>query len=377
MMMMMTHRAIMRLEQGATGLFVCLCFLAPSAVVVEGDHGGGEARLPEKIANNAVAWVEIEGQPVIFSFLGLEEGKTYEDTSLAAFEYRLVEKTGRRLTPVPGGEGRLAGVAATVGQKIYIFGGYTVDAEGGEVSSPLVHSFDPQSHVYRERKPMPTPVDDSVALVYKDRYVYLVSGWHDKGNVSLVQVYDTEKDVWFGATDYPGSPVFGHSGGIVGDRLIIADGVREKRLESGKRTFEITDEVYQGIIDSADPSVIKWGKLPPHPGKPRYRMAAVGSGQKGGLVVFAGGTGNPYNYNGIGYDGVPSEPSDRVFGYQMDRGEWLVYAPKETATMDHRGLLEIDGVFYTVGGMVAGQEVSDGIFSFRLRERGEIGHLEN
>lgn len=26
---------------------------------------------------------------------------------------------------------------------------------------------------------MPVPVDDSVALVYRDRYVYLVSGWHE------------------------------------------------------------------------------------------------------------------------------------------------------------------------------------------------------
>ena len=40
---------------------------------------------------------------------------------------------------------------------------------------------------------MPVPVDDSVALSYKERYIYLISGWHNDGNVNLVQVYDTKK----------------------------------------------------------------------------------------------------------------------------------------------------------------------------------------
>ena len=40
--------------------------------------------------------------------------------------------------------------------------------------------------------------------------------------------------------------------------------------------------------------------------------------------------------------------------------------------MDHRGLLEFDGVFYTAGGMLTGQEVADGIYPFRLREKFDL-----
>ncbi len=247
------------------------------ALYLEGD--GVQARLPERISNNAVALAVLDGRPVIYSFLGLCPGKTFRDTKLSAFEYHLVGKKGRVLPPVPGLHGRLEGVAATVGGEIYIFGGYRVAADGTEFSEPQVHAYNPQSAVYGERSPIPTPVDDSVALVYKDRYVYLVSGWHDKGNVSLVQVYDTEKDHWFGATDYPGSPVFGHAGGMVENRLVIADGVRivPPKNGDGKRKFEMTNEVYLGQIDPTDPAVISWKKLPPHPGKPGYRMAATGA----------------------------------------------------------------------------------------------------
>ncbi len=50
---------------------------------------------------------------------------------------------------------------------------------------------------------------------------------------------------------------------------------------------------------------IQWTKLPNHPGNARYRIAAGGS-EKDQKIYFSGGTDNPYNYNGIGYDGKPA-----------------------------------------------------------------------
>ena len=50
------------------------------------------------------------------------------------------------------------------------------------------------------------PVEDAVLLVYLDRYIYLVSGWHDLGNVNLVQVLDTANGTWQQATPWPGAP---------------------------------------------------------------------------------------------------------------------------------------------------------------------------
>ena len=83
-------------------------------------------------------------------------------------------------------------------------------------------------------------------------------------------------------------------------------------------------------------------------------------------MIFAGGSSNPYNFNGIGYDGEPSEPSSLVFAYDPASGAWSVLGRRPVATMDHRGLLEAGEYFYTVGGMGTGQIVSDQVLSFRL-----------
>ena len=70
------------------------------ALYLEGEDV--QARLPERISNNAVALAVLDGEPVIYSFLGLGPGNTFRDTKLTAFEYRLVGKKGRVLPPVPG-----------------------------------------------------------------------------------------------------------------------------------------------------------------------------------------------------------------------------------------------------------------------------------
>jgi N-acetylneuraminic acid mutarotase len=220
---------------------------------------------------------------------------------------------------------------------------------------------------------MPVPVDDSVALLYQNRYIYLISGWHDTDNVNLVQFYDTETDHWFEATPYPGAAVFGHAGGIVGNRMVIADGTRVVAGETNRRhRFVISNECFLGSIDPEDPARIDWKALPAHPGMPLYRMAAVGTVLDVDRVVFAGGTDNPYNYNGVGYNGVPSEPSPRIFAFNLDRNEWEELGALEVATMDHRALLQVGSEFVIVGGMVAGQRVTDrvGTFAFQKQRGG-------
>lgn len=310
----------------------------------------------EPITNNAVAGIEREGRTYFYTFNGLGAGKTGRDTSAVAWQLDPATGTAKRLADVPGGIGRLASTAVTVGARVYIFGGYSIAPDGSEKSTPEVFAFDPATGQYEARAAMPTPVDDAVAVLYRGRYIYLVSGWHDTGNVALVQVLDTRENRWFEATAYPGTPVFGHAGGIVGETLVIADGVKGVRLDDGRPAFVISGEAYAGEIDASDPSVISWRALPPHPGKPLYRMAATGVAERG-LILFAGGGENPYNYNGIGYDGVPSRPSDAVFGFDVGADGWRQMASKPRATMDHRGLLRFGRQFCTLGGMAGDQRV--------------------
>ncbi|GER01980.1 hypothetical protein JCM17845_26030 [Iodidimonas gelatinilytica] len=74
--------------------------------------------------------------------------------------------------------------------------------------------------------------------------------------------------------------------------------------------------------------------------------------------MFAGGSKTAYNYNGIGYDGTPAQPSARVFGYDPFNDLWMRFADKPVPSMDHRALLPANGAFWTIGGMTKDQQVS-------------------
>jgi len=328
------------------------------------------AHLPEPVTNNAVAAAEVDGRTIAYSFAGLHASKTWEDVTADAYACDLEARECRGIAGLPDGIGRLASVAATVENRIHIFGGYTVAEDGTEHSTPDVWIFDPVSETYARAADMPVPVDDSVAFVLDDRYVYLVSGWHETDNVDLVQVYDSAEDRWFQATAFPGDPVFGHAGGIVGRDMVVCGGaaVVPPETEGGRRSFVHSNACWHGEIDASDPSVIAWSEFPGHQGPARYRAAAAGSARTG-MVYFSGGTDNPYNYNGIGYDGEPSRPLDSVmYPRELSPGaEWgfdIGYAT--FGTMDHRGLIEWNGAFFTLGGMNDEQEVISDVRAIRF-----------
>lgn len=87
-------------------------------------------------------------------------------------------------------------------------------------------------------------------------------------------------------------------------------------------------------------------------------MAATGIKRGGGLIIFAGGSDNPYNYNGVGYDGNPSQPSDEVIAYAVADRRWHRLGRLPVATMDHRGLLQVGEHVAIAGGMRTGQRVT-------------------
>jgi hypothetical protein len=337
--------------------------------------------LPIPVSNNAVAGLRIGEAMRLYSFMGLGSGKTQADIVRAAFEYDSTDAQWRRLPDVPVSEGRLASVAAAANGAVYLFGGYSVAADGHEVSTPDVLRFDPITRSYRAVAPMPTPVDDSVALVLENRWIYLISGWHQDRNLPLVQVYDTISNHWAQASEFPGTPVFGHAGALLGRSLVICDGVRLDVL-AGKRTFTASPECWRGEIAQDDPLRIAWQRIAPHPGAPRYRMAAAAHARPddthGGMLLFLGGSENPYNYNGVGYDGRPSAASAQAQAYELANDRWRELPGLREASMDHRGLVVIDDGqdqfddrpehqrYAILGGMRDGQRVSADITLYTL-----------
>lgn len=348
-------------------LLIGVCTMLLAAVSSYADDVGIPP-LPVAHTNNAVAALTLHDQVHIFSFAGLKSGKTWRDTSVEAYMYVEGRENWERLPDLPLKEGRLAATAVGLGERVYYFGGYTVAEDGAEVSAPENFAFNPYDRTYNRIADMPTPTDDAVSFAYADRYIYLVSGWHNTGNIRDVQVYDTAEDSWFKATDYPGSPVFGHAGGIVGNQFVIADGVALLgSRETGDRRFETVNEGWMGTINPEHPAEITYRSLPQLPGKGHYRMAAAGD-TEGNRILFAGGTDNAYNYNGIGYNGEPSKPSAHVFAWDFTRDNWLALPDKPTASMDHRGLIKFRDSWITIGGMVSEQLVTRRISAFSSNE---------
>ena len=330
------------------------------------EAGARVPALPGPVTNNAVASVKIGRREFVLSFNGLGAGKTHADAGSMTYVYDSRSKRWQEAAPVPGGVGRLASVAASAGKLVYVFGGYTVDADGAEVSTPWTHAFNPRKREFEERAAMPVPVDDAVAVTYDDRYIYLISGWHDLGNVNLVQRYDTESDTWDQATPTPGPAVFGHAGGIVGNTIVYCDGVAVDAHDDRGRDFVAVPDCLIGLIDDDDGRRIDWRTADYHPGLPRYRMAAAGIAAAN-AVLFIGGSENPYNYDGIGYNGEPSEPAAGALLFDIDEQSWAVIDVEGPPTMDHRGLAQFKGQWLTVGGMTAEQRVTDRVVSYRLK----------
>ena len=326
--------------------------------------------LPLPLANNAVAAATIAGRVHLFTFLGLGPGRDFRAITTRAFALAPGSAAWERLPDVPGPVGRLAATAQAIGPRVYVFGGYAVAADGKETTSPATDIYLVAERRYLRGAEAPVPLDDSVSGVWRDRLIYLVSGWSTDRTVTTVQAYDTDADRWIAATSIPGTPVFGHAGGLVDDTLVYCGGA--KMLGAATPKYGISADCYRGDINPADPAVISWRAIASPPGPARYR-AAAGPVRTPTLtgIMFVGGTANPYNYNGLGYDGRPSEPESSSWIYDTVRDAWVAGPVLDTPAMDHRGLVSAADTWWVVGGMTRGQAVWAGVTRLTLRGDGQ------
>ncbi|MES3035372.1 MAG: galactose oxidase [Gemmatimonadota bacterium] len=308
--------------------------------------------LPQPVSNAAVATGIVDGERWVFAVLGIDSSRRWSGITRRATGWRSSTGAWRALPDVPGDVGRLAATAQVVRERLFVFGGYTVDSAGRERSVPAVDIFEPRSSTWLRGAEMPVAVDDAVSVVYRDSLVYVISGWHDTANVQLVQVYDAVRDAWFAGTPIPGPGVFGHSGGLAGNTIVFIDGAVK---QDSAVKYRLLSQVWLGTIDAREPTRISWRVGPAHAGPPLYRAAVARCGTR---VVFAGGTDNPYNYDGMGYDGRPAQPSPRLFAFDTRQGAWQTLPPMTVPSMDHRGLIVLGETAWTIGGMHTGRQVS-------------------
>ena len=317
---------------------------------------------PTHIANNAVTSVDNgDGTITVYSFMGIRAPA--DEGTITPASYRLVYPGGGWQpiadAPLLNGRAKIGASAATVAGQVYLIGGYTVRGFS-EVTEHRLFRYDATLDQYVELARVPLEVDDTVVGVYQDRYLYLVSGWHGptNRNVPNVQVYDTQADTWVQATPItaPLPGLFGHSGTIIGGRIMYLDGVRST-------DFRISNRVFVGRIDpnaSGDIAEIAWSEIPAHPGRATYRAAASQGGARGRMLLV-GGSDNPYNFDGNGFNGRPSFPLDQILSLDPIAGDWIALsgAGDRRPTMDHRGLVRVGRSWATVGGMSGPEDASD------------------
>src|SRR5258707_3766578 len=79
--------------------------------------------LPTPVSSNAVAGVRIDGQFLVYSFMGIGPEKSWNSVSNGGYALNLKYNKWTAIKPVPG-SGRLGSVAVTVTEQIFLLGGY-------------------------------------------------------------------------------------------------------------------------------------------------------------------------------------------------------------------------------------------------------------
>jgi N-acetylneuraminic acid mutarotase len=310
--------------------------------------------MPSAVSNNAVA--SLKNGIEIYSVMGVGPKKTWDDITNKMYVLRLSSGKWTEGRAVPGVAGRVGSSGMGVRGQIFVFGGYVVDGQGNEITVGDVNSYMPETHRWYRAADIPVPVDSAVIGMNHDRYIYLVGGKSKNGPVNNVQVYDVEKNAWSQATPFPGTPVFGHAGGLADDAIVYVDGA--KKNSAGGDPYIASDECWMGKIDRKDPNKIDWSKLPPHPGPGRFGVLGGGI-EREHRILFSGGTTNPHNLKGIGYDGKPAEISPVTFSFELHGTRWgTITEDTFDVRTDGRGIVSTPLGPLILGGMLNNQAIS-------------------
>lgn len=186
--------------------------------------------------------------------------------SAQAFRFNPELNQWAEIPPMPTARGALA--MAELGGKLFAIGGYD-----GVADSAAVEVFDPSSNTWSARPSLPTPRDHLTVAVSRAR-LYAIGGRLHRDpaqNLSVVEVYDPFIDQWSKVAGLP-TARSGLAAGVIQGQIYVVGG------ESPSGTFRET-EAYNPDTDT-------WVTMAPMP-TPRHGLGvAVLSGR---LYTLSGG----------------------------------------------------------------------------------------
>jgi hypothetical protein len=194
----------------------------------------------------------------------------------------------------------------TINDKIYCFNGVT---STGII--PINHKtqiYEMKNDTWSEGKPSPLPLTGCASGLYNDSLIYLIGG-NDQNSVytNRVQIYNINTDKWVNGTSKPGTPSRAIKGSIVGNKIVISNGLGANGRVS---------ETYIGTIDTNDPAKISWKRVEDHPIKNLGLAAVFGVSNNGqNLVIFTAG------HNGL-------NNIHTTFAFDIDKNKWLIGSDK-------------------------------------------------
>lgn len=300
------------------------------------------APVPQAMASNAVARVDIAGRVRMYSFFGINGDMQPQNLLRTAYEYDADFGSWHALAPVPG-EARMGASAIGVSGKIFLFGGYTFNSDNQENAINEVWRFDPLSQIYERLPPMPKAVYEAAVVAFKQRFILLLSGRNGDVGVNEVQIFDTVADKWLDSVAFTGTALYGHSAGSVENVVVLCGGAKPG-------VPMVRDECFSGVINEKNVRDIRWSSLPSLNGAGRLFAAATGSAASG-HVVFAGGSLGWHSRHGSDLDARPVNAQDEVIAYHVGLARWERWGRLPIAGLNYRGLLELNGGFVTVGGV--------------------------
>lgn len=325
-------------------------------------------KMPEPVSNNAVTYYN--GQ--YYSFGGIDSTKVWSGIHGKVFKVYPDSFTTSSLGNWPDSIGKIGVASSLVKDKIYVIGGYSVDAMGGEISHSNVHIFDPATDTFlADGMPIPLPIDDHVQAVYKDSLIYVVTGWSNTGHVPNVQIYNPALNNWTVGTPVPNNNDYLAFGayGIIRKNYIYYFGGAAPGLN-----FPLSNKIRIGKIDTINPTNISWSDTTLADLNGRYRAGITLFGISSlnlisRDVMIIGGSAATYNYNGLSYaTNTPTWPIESQFlslegsfvGLLGNSYAWRPFQVQEDEVMDLRfqcsqplGLFDLN----VLGGMKANAKV--------------------